>query len=1452
MLLLITFLFTLPKVQTSLSHNIFNQINKKYHTHIVVDRMDLSNLKNAKFYGLMVKDDYGDTIIYASEAHTALLNVRDLYHNKFKLGKTTLKNPILKLITYKGDSISAFNKFISAFDTQKKDDKPSADFILDVKDLSLSDGQFYLFDYNKQPEAIEYFTNINSYLDHFKIKNSDVSTKIETLSLLDKRGIKIENLSSDFTYSETEMNFHETIAQTEKSLIKGDIVMQYQKDDLSDFLNKVQIHAELDHSELASSDLQKFYDGFGNSELFHIKTKFDGTLNNFTLGDLDMYSEMGSKAKGNFKITNAFSDDDSLALDAHFSQLESKIQDLKKLLPGIFNGNIPENFQKIGHFRLNGNTKVTGNTLNANVYAITDVGDVKTNLNVNNFRNMRLATYTGDLQTYNLNLGELLNNPSLGIIDIETTVKGKGFTFKSLNTQVNGIINQIQYNGYNYSGISLNGGVQKQKFTGLLTINDPNLKLDFEGLADFSKEQYDFDFKTHIERAELNKLNWFERDSLSVLKGDITMDMTGTTLENMQGVINFQNTTYTNQLKDYFFKDFTVTSQVQDSIQTLEIDSEDIMTGFLKGKFMYKELGKLTQNAIGSIYTNYKPYPVSNNQFIDFKFNIYNQAVAVFFPEITLGENTFIKGEIDSDKELFKLNFRSPEALAFENYFSKINLQIDNKNPLFNTQLSLDELKTKAYDIKDFYLVNVTLNDTLFFRSEFKGGDESKDQFNLSFYHTLNENNQSILAFQESEIEMNGTKWLMNPNEKNPNKIIYDPHSKLIDFQNFLLKSGEQTVTFFGSQQGSDYRDYNIDLDRVILSEILPDIALFDFDGLINGGIWIEKRNGMLIPKADVQIVDFTVNHDIQGDLIGEIKGSESNREYDINIYLEKDAKKSMTTAGTIDFTGSDPMAYLVMNFMSFDISPLNALGQGVMENIRGKLSGEAGINGKLTNPVLSGMLTLEGGGLYFPYIHVDYGMRDNSIIMLNNRSFELDNIEIFDTKYGTKGKLNGKINHNKFQKWNLDLKLDTNNLLALDKPEKEADLFYGTGYLNGVGYFKGDTDNINIQVIGSSNPGTNIIIPMSDDNDVVSSKLIHFKEVNTETIDKISEMKRQFEQNFKGLTMNFDFDVNKNALIKIVIDEATGSFIEGRGNGNILMDIDTRGSFNMYGNYEVEQGIYNFKYGAFINKPFTVKEGGSITFVGDPYKAELDIEAIYTVRANPKVILSDYTSNRNVPVQLTTKITGELFNSKQEFDITIPNAGVDLSSELNFALNKQDSGNLMRQFVSLLTLGSFYNENDITTTTNSLGNEGITSAAMAISNALMDVFSDPDDRIKLGFNYNQGTQTLDDLYTDNQLGLTISGRFGKNENFIFNSEVLVPTGSRSNSNIAGVVSIETPINKKETLFLSVFNRQNEIQYSEEEEGYTQGLGLSWQINFDGKEEFLEKLGLRRKNEDEK
>ena len=213
----------------------------------------------------------------------------------------------------------------------------------------------------------------------------------------------------------------------------------------------------------------------------------------------------------------------------------------------------------------------------------------------------------------------------------------------------------------------------------------------------------------------------------------------------------------------------------------------------------------------------------------------------------------------------------------------------------------------------------------------------------------------------------------------------------------------------------------------------------------------------------------------------------------------------------------------------------------------------------------------------------------------------------------------------------------------------------------------EGFTNNLDIIVEGKTNKGTVFVIPLNDVKTIDNYKLIRFKTGNPDEENINKKIK-----DIKGLDLKINLEVTKEAIAQVVIDKVSGSELKGSGEGNLRIDINTLGKFKMYGDFEIDKGLYNFKY-AGISKPFSVQKGGTISWNGNPYEAELDLTAVYKTKANPAQLLDNINSNRKIPIDLYTKITGGLFSSKQEFDIKIPNANSTVASELEFILNGND-----------------------------------------------------------------------------------------------------------------------------------------------------------------------------------
>ena len=348
--------------------------------------------------------------------------------------------------------------------------------------------------------------------------------------------------------------------------------------------------------------------------------------------------------------------------------------------------------------------------------------------------------------------------------------------------------------------------------------------------------------------------------------------------------------------------------------------------------------------------------------------------------------------------------------------------------------------------------------------------------------------------------------------------------------------------------------------------------------------------------------------------------------------------------------------------------------------------------------------------------------------------------------------------------------------MLLLNTVKKPESLFFGKGFFDGKVHLEGFTKNLNISLNGSTESGTSIKIPWTENyglSDISFVKFVNKKNINSFKKDKEVE---GFEE-IKGLEMDFRLDVNNKAAIEIVIDQETGSYLSGSGAGNLLMEIDTKGKFNMWGDFSTYAGIYNFKNLGLIDKKFNVKPGGTIVWEGNPLNAQMNLQAVYEVPggANPALLLDNPNFNKNIPTEVSIILEGNLLKPDDPvFEINFPNTSGIVASEINYRLADQQRSQL--QALSLLSQGIFINEVSVSM-------QGITNNLyQKASDVISNLIGEDDDKLKVGIDYLQGDKSaLLDIATEDRLGFTLSTKIS--EKILLNGKIGVPLESRTNIN---------------------------------------------------------------------
>src|SRR5690606_15519681 len=119
------------------------------------------------------------------------------------------------------------------------------------------------------------------------------------------------------------------------------------------------------------------------------------------------------------------------------------------------------------------------------------------------------------------------------------------------------------------------------------------------------------------------------------------------------------------------------------------------------------------------------------------------------------------------------------------------------------------------------------------------------------------------------------------------------------------------------------------------------------------------------------------------------------------------------------------------------------------------------------------------------------------------------------------------------------------------------------------------------------------------------------------------------------------------------------------------------------------------------------------------------------------------------------------------------------------------------------------------------------------------DLFQDEDGKFQVGVDY-VGADRRAGIETDGRFGVTISTK--GNERSTVNGKVGVPVGGVNESTVVGDLEILYRVHEDGTMNLRVFNRENDINYIGQGIGYTQGVGLSYEVDFDTFKEFVKRV----------
>lgn len=1269
------------------------------------------------------------------------VNDLDLGKQVFDIQSVQLDGPSFSIAEYPAKPLSSrvgerpAARPVSKQIDSTKNEKPAKSLQLKIGNLSLRDGLFSLdrFDISPArttaPDVMDY-THLAVRQIHLEADsltaNDDLAFGgvLRNLSAQEQCGLLLESLQAGkVIVNDTIAALYGVRLKTPGTTLGDTLALHYKTyRDFNKFTSKVRMEARLTPgSQIQLSDIMHFSPAVYENTFFaqnrlekiDITGVIDGSVNRLNGRGLNIRLNENSFIEGDFDGDDMAEGADLMRLHFDLKQAHSNMPTIRQLIPGF---EAPEYFNRLGNVNFSGIYQIffgSNHILTGELQ--TDIGYGNLDMKLDLAGGAEKATYSGFLNMSDFDLQKWTGNPEFGKSTFRVNIaKSTGLTLQTINAQLTGVIDSFYFRGYNYRNVEMNGRFNKAVFQGFMNIEDPNIDFTFDGTVNL-KDTTEYDFKADLRRLDLGALNLVKEDW--VLSGRINkIQLYARSLNDLRGTVILRDFRLI-QDKQYVHRidSLTFAALNRPNGERYFIVLSDILNGILEGRF---ELDRMGANLFRFFHGNYpvlveqafgKPpasdtLPVSDN----YKFNVQikntRNLTRLIDPALDTISAAWIRGHVNTLKQTSDLKFYFPK-LTYNGFITRdLNFSWNNAGSSGKYDLSIPHaLLANGQRLAQIHFFGEATREQAGFTFKTEDTTSIVQRVNLNGVLSTVDSLWQI-HFNTSNITLFDEEWLMDED----NYLRFS--GNYFDARNFDLMNGLQRIVVdpFNDGKGALFSLANFDLSFLQ--------RFFRIDGIkLRGKIYnIDVELYDLFQLKDfrgyVTTDTIFVNEKPYGELIANVELPDLDSALWWRVFLRDKDKHQLRILGawaqdnTLDHSFEELGVIRPGDFQAkvsatnFPMEALQLFVPGISKTT-GKINADAIYLGGPFNRVgMKGTAQIDGQ-FQLDYLKALFYI-PNQTIRLTNYQLWADSVTILDA-----GKhpalVQGGLRHDHFQDWRIDCRIKSvgNDFMMLNTLSTDNELFYGQGIGEFDARFTGSFSKTNIFITAVTGKDTRLYIPLGSTSDIQDISFINFTPKSEG--QAIGKTKSFILEDIKGLNLEMNLTITDEAEVQLIFDEKAGDIVKGRGEGNIRMTINREGEFKMYGDYRIRRGEYLFTLLNWVNKPFTVAEGGSISWFGDPYSAQISLDATYEENASLYNLLRDelaLTNNlsseasKSTRVVVTMHLKGDLFKPTITFDLGFPNVSSQTKSLIDSKLTllRQDQNELTRQVFGLVVVGSF------------------------------------------------------------------------------------------------------------------------------------------------------------------
>ena len=1305
------------------------------------------------------------------------------------------------------------------------------------------------------------FAKMNLDVRNFKMENNQFAGSVKSAEIQEARGLDIQKFNTDFVYEEKQAYLKNLYLQTPKTVLRDEVVLNYNSiEQLSSNLGAVKISANIENSKIGFSDILNLVPTLRNTAPFNkypnailsVNTNVKGSVNDLLIQNLKVSGLDQLRIAASGRVKNAM-DPDNLYYDLKITELSSSAKTIYNLVP---KNTIPSNITLPSNFSIKGTAKGSTKVVNANLNLYSTLGNAAVIAKVDMRRkNHELYDVKANLQ--NLQIGKIIQNKDLGAITAKISAKGESFDFKNANADIKGDVQSAVYNGYRYQNMNLVGKINRGAYNIILNSKDPNANLQLTASGVYDEKNPTVKVNGNINKLDLNKLGFYS--SPMIIAGGIDGDFTSLDPDNLNGYLNLKNFAISDTKEVFPLQDVSLkASSTSDSTQI--ILNSQIADVELNGKYKLTQIFGALQQTINQYYQFQKPgkaQKIDAGQFFTFNAKIKNDdLIRKFVPDLKSFETININGNYNADSQQIEVDAQIPQVLYDSYSLENTSLKITNENQALQYNLGVSSLKSESFALNKVNINGDVSNNIINYNITTK--DEKDETRFLIAGNAKSINDVTEISLNPNGLRLNYMDWTVAEN----NKIQIGSQGILAD--NFRLSNAGSEI-LLQSESNSPNSPLNVslkDFQIETITEIIKKDSLLA-KGTINGTAQLRNLTKEMTFTSDIDITDLIVFGSPVGNLDVKVNNTSSNL-LNADITLSGN-NNDMKITGNYNTSASTFDLNLDMN--QLQMKTLQGFTMNAITNTEGYLSGDLKITGSTSAPRILGDVKLNNVGLMISQTGSDF-RNINDEIAFTNRGIEFDNFKIND-KDGNSLNIDGQVLTQTYRDFAFNLDVNAKDFKVVNSEKSSDAILYGILAIDAALQVRGDLDlpKVNGRLAVSETTDFIFVLPQSSPSLQERDGIVEFidqdqvalnQTIKTDSIDS--------QTNIKGMDVNVNIEVDKEAKISIIIDKANGDFVKLQGEADLTGGIDPSGKTTLVGVYQVEKGSYELSV-SLLKRKFDIQKGSTITWTGEPTAATLDITAIYRTEAAPIDLVEQQFSGdpallnqfkQRIPFNTLLILKGELLKPQISFDITTDEKNNAVSSAVTETIDgklaqlRQDENEMNKQVFALLLLNRFIGENPFQS------NSGLSAETMAkqsVSKILSQQLNNLASDLIKGVDLNFDLESTEDYSTGQRnertdLNIDVSKR-------LLNDRLKVSVGSNfgvegearqneNTTNIAGDVTIDYNLSRDGRYMLRAY-RKNDYQVALQGQIVETGIGFIITLDYDKFRDIFQKSKMKKR-----